>query len=273
MHATRSIHERDAIFIPPTSFEPNKLTRTVALTFLENVSHEFKVSQVHGPFFMAFTDECIDRTMRNGRPALKLLYGSTDYNAQVFVWQALSIVSRSIAHYCPSLDEAKRLFERVWPIYEHPDLSPNLRFWVEVFLSHLLRAFPEPFMQSALLPCLEVRDQRPTLVGSLVVVVGLVVLDHDLSSSPTGQRFLQIVCSKLSSNYGHIRTVAQYFFYRLYPLVIGPARAPLSAGELLAQTVHTSLTNDDVQVVRARQDRYVDRLLNFSRSSFQFVDR
>lgn len=182
--------------------------------------------------------------------------GSAVFNQGVFMWQAMCVLSRSLHHAAyasekkmgtPGPEYLSSIFKRVWALYES-STSCAMRHEVEIFLVSFLSQYPFPHT-TAVLSELRKFSIKPTWAASIIVVLGSVsknllsspelARDGDASSSQIDEIMFDIIeCLYpwLTSNYGYVRSFAQYFFVEL--------SKPYYEKELLSKKEETGRSSD-----------------------------
>ncbi len=189
--------------------------------------------------------------------------GSSSFIARVYTLQTLCILTLSLT-LLPD-DTRPALVDQVLALaWEALVSSTNsiTRHLVEVCLSSVFIAFPA-LLTTELLPRFKLYASRPTLLASLVVITGYATVDTaDPSRLPT---LLPVVLTYLfpvlSSQFGHTRLVAQFWYWRLYTTAVSlsPPALPFNSPEEIAplRMMHESLsTNVDVVKLREKQMAY-----------------
>ena len=195
--------------------------------------------------------------------------GSVLFVEKVAALQAVCVLTRALP--LLPVDSGSRLraelLSLVWRSLEQSN-STVIRHLLEVCLSCLCIQQPG-IVRGELLPRFSLYSSRPTLQASLVVVLGFACL-HCSSESERPQLLsdaMSALLPLLSSNYGHTRLVAQFFFVSVAQLALPPpAVASVLSADSALQRLLVSLRDDaDLAKLRERQAAYF--------SSFDPVER
>ena len=184
--------------------------------------------------------------------------GSSPFIAKVYTLQTLCILTRAL----PVLAGATRaaLVAQVLSLaWEALVGSTNsiTRHLVEVCLSSVFISFPA-LLATELLPRFKLYSSRPTLLASLVVITGYATVD---TAEPERlPALLPVVLTQLfpvlSSQYGHTRLVAQFWYWRLYTAAVSltpPALPFASPADVAPLRLMYEALDGQADVVKLRE--------------------
>jgi len=131
---------------------------------------------------------------------------------RAYLWQTMCVLSRSIPYVADNKQFVAQLRPKAWAAFEQTN-SPSIRHLTEVFMSHFMALYPQ-FIVTDVLPRMSHNASRPTLLSSLVLVAGYGVLLNPMEKrEKLRDGVLVAMVPLLSSNFGHVRVLAQYFFH------------------------------------------------------------
>ena len=245
---------------------PESLVRASVLLLLDNIMQQPRTKQT-----TEFINSMLSHILQQ-----KVLYdirsdshgiGSIDYVRRIYLWQCMGVLSRSFnKHILPTeqyryeSDQQQKLFtllnDRLWNQWNLVEI-PNMRFVIEVVLIQLCITQPQLLYAHVINKMTHEVNVRPTLCASLTIILCSTYLN--VSSVWQNQLYndvLNALVPSLASNYGHLRLVAQYYFYYIIKQSNQLSPTPIPIDPTLHQLYTYLDTCHDIQKLRERQHTY-----------------